>query len=1169
MGKQILLNWTRLLTLVMTLGLSGMISQESWGQSGTAVVTTDKNDYPPGATVLISGYGFWPNEEVTLQVTHFDDWGDNSADVHQPWVINSDSQGNISSSWYIPTDQDEFGATLLLTAVGSQSGLSAEWLFTDAGNFTYSTTSGKSNSLTTTSGGTDNSTLSVNVTAPKNNGSFTASLGFSANSGTTIGIGAGANQISITSVTNSFVTGGAQGNDDTEIFSISVSVGASVPNGTYSFRALATSSSGNPNNGSGWDFTIIVGSGSTGGSIGSVTIGAQNGVSTYGTGSNPIFDVTSARGSNGNVNGTYSVSGLPSGVTGSFSLVNFNSTGSNPFPGTTLTLTVPSNLNAGSYNFSVNLSDGTNQASTIGVLTVNKATTVTTVTINGEPFTYTGSAITPATVTVTGAGGLNLTPVANYANNINAGMATASYSYAGDNNYLPSSDSKDFTINKAPTVTTVTINGGPFTYTGSAITPATVTVTGAGGLSLTPAASYADNINAGTATASYSYAESANHLASSDSKTFEIGKANATIEVLGKTVTYDGTAHGATGTATGVGGVDLSAGLNLGATFTDVPGGTANWSFEGGTNYEDESGSVAIVINKKTASVTPNPTSKYCGQVDPLPFSGTLSGFIASDGIIASYTRVAGEGIGNYTISATLSPVAKLANYNITYNTAQFTINGITIDASATSTPIAVGNPAILKATVSSAAAGIPVVFTLDNGNGGITTYNAITDVNGLATATVSGLLVEVYLVTATAGSGCASSIAYLPIYDPNGGFVTGGGWIMSPVGAYSADESLSGKANFGFIAKYKKGSTSVDGNTEFQFHAGNLNFKSRAHEAMSLVIAGSQAMYKGSGTVNGTGDYKFMVSAVDGNITGGGGTDKFRIKIWDANGVIYDNQKGATDNATATTVLGGGSIVIHQPAKGTKRVSTELITVAWNTPVETIKQKVDQMSASWFESRKLAMTLDASDYDPLTPGFYELKADVAENEFFALDEPISIQVLVQDKPKALDITLENSNLSGNLRAGEVLGYLRTIDPVDNIHTYQIGENSDLILEGDKLIWKGSTVPAQLRVTVFSTDRAGQTISKEITLSRELKPGEFLLYPNPAQSETNVMVDLDREAAVAIRIYDAVGRLVVENEAIREGSFTQTFNLDGLAPGFYTVQVKMGDMVMTKRLIKR
>ena len=44
--------------------------------------------------------------------------------------------------------------------------------------------------------------------------------------------------------------------------------------------------------------------------------------------------------------------------------------------------------------------------------------------------------------------------------------------------------------------------------------------------------------------------------------------------------------------------------LNLGASFTDVPGGTAHWTFAGGTNYTDESGTAAIVITKADAIVT-------------------------------------------------------------------------------------------------------------------------------------------------------------------------------------------------------------------------------------------------------------------------------------------------------------------------------------------------------------------------------------------------------------------------------------------------------------------------------------------------------------------------------------------------------------------------------------
>jgi len=48
------------------------------------------------------------------------------------------------------------------------------------------------------------------------------------------------------------------------------------------------------------------------------------------------------------------------------------------------------------------------------------------------------------------------------------------------------------------------------------------------------------------------------------------------------------------------------------------------------------------------------------------------------------------------------------------------------------------------------------------------------------------------------------------------------------------------------------------------------------------LVIAGPNAKYKGSGTINGVGNYGFMLTARDGQVNGGGGVDRFRIKIWD-----------------------------------------------------------------------------------------------------------------------------------------------------------------------------------------------------------------------------------------------------------------------------------------------
>ncbi|MFH1737572.1 MAG: hypothetical protein ABIH23_01100, partial [bacterium] len=156
------------------------------------------------------------------------------------------------------------------------------------------------------------------------------------------------------------------------------------------------------------------------------------------------------------------------------------------------------------------------------------------------------------------------------------------------------------------------------------------------------------------------------------------------------------------------------------------------------------------------------------------------------------------------------------------------------------------------------------------------------------------------------------SVFQYTVVYDVDGGFVTGGGWINSPLGSYVSNPLLTGKANFGFVSRYKKGATIPTGETAFQFKVADLKFQSTSYEW--LVVAGGKAKYKGSGTINGGGDYGFMLTAIDGDINGDG-IDKFRIKIWEKSTevVVYDNKIGTDDLSYDATELGAGSIVIHK----------------------------------------------------------------------------------------------------------------------------------------------------------------------------------------------------------------------------------------------------------------
>ena len=181
-------------------------------------------------------------------------------------------------------------------------------------------------------------------------------------------------------------------------------------------------------------------------------------------------------------------------------------------------------------------------------------------------------------------------------------------------------------------------------------------------------------------------------------------------------------------------------------------------------------------------------------------------------------------------------------------------------------------------------------------------TSNSETISMNMSSGTEPGVFTVCVQGTDDAGNISNEECIYLPVYDPSAGFVTGGGWIDSPEGAYVADPSATGKANFGFVAKYKKGATVPDGNTEFQFKAADLNFHSSEYEW--LVVTGSDyAKFKGSGTINGEGSYKFQIWAGDGD------TDTFRIKIWEED---EDENETVTYDNGFNQAIGGGSIVIH-----------------------------------------------------------------------------------------------------------------------------------------------------------------------------------------------------------------------------------------------------------------
>lgn len=339
------------------------------------------------------------------------------------------------------------------------------------------------------------------------------------------------------------------------------------------------------------------------------------------------------------------------------------------------------------------------------------------------------------------------------------------------------------------------------------------------------------------------------------------------------------------------------------ATWTNAP----PTNDAGGPYAGDEGSAVAL---SGSASDT-NPGDTLTSTWSWAPVSGVDAGATCAIADASDpTTTVTCTDDGTYEVTLTTSDGV---NAPVT-DTAQLTIGNVAPEigsVTAPVAPVAITTPVAVSATYSDPGSNDTHTSVIDWGDGTTSTPAASGgSLSGSHTYGSAGIYTVCVTVTDDDGDAdteCAEN--YVVVYDPSAGFVTGGGWITAAPGSFPADPSVSGPGRFGFVSKYKKGANVPDGSTEFQFHAGDLNFHSSSYQW--LVVAGSKAIYKGTGRVNGNDGYSFLVSAVDG---GKGGTDKFRIKIWETSSgtVVFDNQIGAGDEATASNAITQGSIVIH-----------------------------------------------------------------------------------------------------------------------------------------------------------------------------------------------------------------------------------------------------------------
>jgi len=639
-----------------------------------------------------------------------------------------------------------------------------------------------------------------------------------------------------------------------------------------------------------------------------------------------------------------------------------------------------------------------------------------TVTVTPYDVTYDGHSHTALVASISGVNGetgstVGTVDVSN-TTHTNAGMYSDSWTFTGTANY---NNIAATTIADSIAKANATVNVTPYnvTYDGSAHT-AMATATGVnsedlsslltlGGTTHSDANDYPND--------GWGFAGNGNYNASSGTVHDQIIKANATVSVTPYSLSYDGNAHTATGSATGVKGESLS-GLNLeGTTHTNAATYNDTWMFNDTTgNYNNATGTVNDVIAKANAMVNVTPYSvTYDGNAHSA--TGTITG-------------VKGESLGGLDLSATTHVNAdsytdtwvftdSTGNYNSTSGTVNDVISKATATVSVTPYNVtfdgnahtAMGSTTGVKGEILSGlslggtthtnAATYDDTWTFSDTTGNynnasgtvqdlikqanativVTPYSVTYDGNAhIATATATGVsgvdLIADILLTGTSHTNAGSYAADPWIFhDAIGNYADASGTVSdvilkadqaalalnaaSPL-TYSQSELLSasgGTTNGALTYNLVSGSCAISGNQLTAESgtgsciltatmAGNDNYKdvtsssvnvtlAKANQAAPVsVVAPSDVTYGASGMAtatggNGTGQYNFTAGG-----TGGCSVSEATVNVVDATMTCTLAAIRAADNNYNESAISAPFVVTLHKA------NQEALTLNTSTPL-------------------------------------------------------------------------------------------------------------------------------------------------------------------------------------------------------------------------------------------
>jgi hypothetical protein len=113
------------------------------------------------------------------------------------------------------------------------------------------------------------------------------------------------------------------------------------------------------------------------------------------------------------------------------------------------------------------------------------------------------------------------------------------------------------------------------------------------------------------------------------------------------------------------------------------------------------------------------------------------------------------------------------------------------------------------------------------------------------------------------------------------------------------------------------------------------------------------------------------------------------------------------------------------------------------------------------------------------------------------------------------------------------------------------------------------TLRVSLSATAFRTDGSTDGPVEEFEIPLQLESLGFGLYPNPATNQVIVEVPMIAEQDVMVSIIDPAGKAAItQHRTLGKGDNQITFDVQTLPSGVYFVQVRNGESVLTRKLVK-